>query len=168
MLDVHELAAGKLAALFSRTASRDLFDARELLTHGGLKRDRLRLGFVVYGGINRRDWRAVSLDDVQASPEDVDQRLIPMLRADVAPAREQIARWTQQLVADCRELLSVVLPLEASERQFLDALNDRGDIVPELVTDETPLQDLIRVHPGLLWKALNVKKHFGSLADETT
>jgi hypothetical protein len=168
VLDVHELAAGKLAALFGRTASRDLFDARELLARGGLDRDRLRLGFVVYGGINRRDWRKVSLDDVQTSSEDVDRRLVPMLRADIAPARDQISTWTQQLVAECKELLAVVLPLETPERQFLDALNDRGEIIPDLLTDDTHLQDLIRAHPGLLWKALKVREHFGAPTDETT
>jgi len=167
-LDVHELAAGKLAALFGRTASRDLFDARELLARGELDRTRLRLGFVVYGGINRRDWREVSLDDVQTSVEDVDRRLIPMLRADIAPPRDQISTWTQQLVADCKDLLTAVLPLDDPERQFLDALNDRGEIISELLTDDTHLQDLIRAHPGLLWKALNVKKHFDSSTDETT
>jgi len=46
VLDAHELAAGKLAALFSREASRDLFDARELLRRGSLDRAKLRLGFV--------------------------------------------------------------------------------------------------------------------------
>jgi predicted nucleotidyltransferase component of viral defense system len=168
VLDVHELAAGKLAALFGRTASRDLFDARELLARGGLDRDRLRLGFVVYGGINRRDWRKVSLDDVQTSAEEVDRRLVPMLRADIAPARDQISTWTQQLVAECKELLTVVLPLETPERKFLDALNDRGEIIPELLTDDTHLQDLIQAHPGILWKALNVKKHFEASTDETT
>jgi len=168
VLDVHELAAGKLAALFGRTASRDLFDARELLARGELDRTRLRLGFVVYGGISRRDWREVSLDDVQTSVEDVDRRLIPMLRADIAPPRDQISTWTQKLVADCQDLLTAVLPLGDLERQFLDALNDHGEIIPELLTDDTHLQDLIRAHPGLLWKALNVKKHFESPTDKTT
>ncbi|MBW2737007.1 MAG: hypothetical protein JRH20_31880 [Deltaproteobacteria bacterium] len=91
-----------------------------------------------------------------------------MLRADIAPARRQITTWTQQLVAECKDLLTVVLPLEEPERRFLDALNDRGDIVPELLTDDTHLQDLIRAHPGLLWKALNVKKHIETPTDETT
>lgn len=168
VLDVHELAAGKLAALFGRTASRDIFDAREILARGGLDRARLRLGFVVYGGINRRDWREISLDDVQTGEEDVDRRLIPMLRADIAPARRQISMWTQQLVAECKDLLAVVLPLEDPERQFLDALNDRGEIIPELLTDAAHLQNLIRTHPGLLWKALNARKHFGAPTDETT
>src|SRR3990167_10467684 len=39
VLDVHELSAGKLAALFDRQASRDLFDARYLLTHCDLNRE---------------------------------------------------------------------------------------------------------------------------------
>ena len=36
VLDIHELAAGKLAALLARRASRDLFDAHHLLLRGGL------------------------------------------------------------------------------------------------------------------------------------
>jgi len=162
VLDPHELGAGKLAALFGRNASRDLFDVRELLRMGGLEQTRLRLGFVVYGGINRRDWREVSLDDVQADPEEVDRSLVPMLRADIAPARDQIEQWTSQLVADCRDLLSAVLPLKPMERDFLDRLNDRGEIAPELLTDDARLQSVLREHPALRWKAANVQRHFGA------
>ena len=159
VLDPHELAAGKLAALFSRNASRDLFDVRELLARGSLNRARLRLGFAVYGGINRRDWREVSLDDVRADPKEVDRQLIPMLRSGTVPTYGEITEWSAQLVADCKELLSIVLPLEPEEREFLDRLNGRGEIVPELLTDDSRLQALLRTHPGLLWKALNVRKH---------
>jgi predicted nucleotidyltransferase component of viral defense system len=161
VLDKHELAAGKLAALFSRSASRDLFDAHQLLHRGGLDRGRMRVGFVVYGGVNRRDWRGVSIDDVQADPVDVDRRLVPMLRPDVAPAPNQIAKWTERVVEECKGFLSMVLPLHAQEREFLDALNDRGEIIPGLLTDDARLQALLRRHPGLLWKALNVRKHRG-------
>lgn len=38
VLDLHELAAGKLAALFARQASRDLFDVHHLLTQSQLGR----------------------------------------------------------------------------------------------------------------------------------
>ena len=55
MIDVHELAAGKLAALVGRSASRDLFDVVGLLRGGQLLEERLRVGFVVYGGASRRD-----------------------------------------------------------------------------------------------------------------
>ena len=166
VLDVHELAAGKLAALFGRDASRDLFDVRELLRRGGLDREKLRLGFVVYGGFNRRDWREVALDDVQADPDEVDRLLVPMLRGDMAPRRDQLQHWTKRLVEDCRDLLSLVLPLDSREREFLDRLNDRGEVVPELLTDDARLHDLIRSHPALRWKALNVRKHFGASSSD--
>jgi predicted nucleotidyltransferase component of viral defense system len=55
VLDLHELAAGKLAALLSRHASRDLIDAHRLLTRTSLDPERLRLAFMVYGGLNRKD-----------------------------------------------------------------------------------------------------------------
>jgi hypothetical protein len=103
---------------------------------------------------------------VQATPEDVDQRLVPMLRADVSPGRDQVVEWTARLVAECRDLLSIVLPLEPAEREFLDALNERGDIVPELLTDDAGLRALLLAHPGLRWKALNVRQHRGLEADE--
>ncbi len=59
-VDDVELAAGKLSALLARRASRDLFDAHHFLTRVAFDRRRLRVAFVVYGGINRRDWRTVS------------------------------------------------------------------------------------------------------------
>ncbi len=54
-----------------------------------------------------------------------------------------------------------MLPLDEEEREFLNLLNERGEIVPELLTDDAQLQTVIRTHPGLLWKALNVRKHHG-------
>lgn len=161
LLDVHELAAGKLAALFGRAAIRDLFDVRELLRATPFEAEKLRLGFVVYGGINRRDWRTVSLDDAKADPTEVDRQLVPLLRAGLAPARQDLVAWTDRLVAECRDRLSAVLPLRPEEIEFLDRLNDRGDIVPELLTADADLQQLLRNHPGLRWKAKNVRKHHG-------
>jgi len=169
MLDLHELAAGKLAALFGRSASRDLFDVRELLTTTNFDPECLRFGFVVYGGISRRDWHTVSLDDVQVDAREVDQQLVPLLRAGAAPARTDLAEWSKRLVSDCRERLAVLLPLRAAETEFLDHLNDRGEIVPELLTADPDMQRLFRGHPGLRWKALNVRQHRGldSGTDET-
>jgi hypothetical protein len=166
LLDVHELAAGKLAALFGRSASRDLFDVRGLLQRVDLDRDKLRLGFVVYGGLNRRDWRSVSLTDLVADPEEVDRQLLPLLRGPVAPPRNQIGEWAGKLIADCRTLLSTVLPLAANELEFIERLNQRGEIAAEIITDDRELQATIRSHPGLLWKALNVRKHQGLIGTE--
>jgi predicted nucleotidyltransferase component of viral defense system len=78
LVEDHELAAGKLAALVARSASRDVFDARELLRRSGLDRAKLRLGFVVYGGVNRVDWRTITIENVRTTPGDVDAQLVPM------------------------------------------------------------------------------------------
>jgi predicted nucleotidyltransferase component of viral defense system len=162
VLDVHELAAGKLAALLARSASRDLFDARALLGNRGLDTAKLRLGFVVYGGMNREDWRSVTVDRVTTTARDVDAQLVPMLHRDVRPLKDQVATWTTALVRETRDRLSVVLPLDDHEREFLERLNGRGDIVPELLTADPAMLALIRDHPGLTWKALNVKQHYQS------
>lgn len=161
LLDPHELAAGKLAALLARGASRDLFDARELLRPGTLDAEKLRLAFVVYGAANRVDWRTVSLEAVTTSAVDVTERLLPMLRSDLVPAKSDVAAWTMSLVADCQRLLGVVLPLRENERAFLDGINDRGEILPSLLADDERLRAIIAAHPALAWKAVNVRKHHG-------
>ena len=161
VLDIHELAAGKLAALLSRTASRDLFDASRLLHVEGLDVAKLRLAFVVYGGISRKDWRTVSLDDVSVDVAEAHATLLPLLRGNDTPRRSELANWTRALVSNCHELLSMVLPLADSEREFLERLNGKGEIAAEMLTDDERLQNTIRVHPGLLWKALNVRQHRG-------
>jgi hypothetical protein len=159
-----ELAAGKLAALVARSASRDLFDARELLRRGTLNAERLRLGFVIYGGINREDWRAITRENVTTSVADVDSQLVPMLRGNLRPARRTLDTWTEKLVSETRELLSAVLPLAKHEREFLDRLNGAGEIAPELLTDDSAMQAIIGQHPGLLWKAQNVRQHVSGKA----
>jgi predicted nucleotidyltransferase component of viral defense system len=161
VVDIHELVAGKTAALMARSLARDLFDVRQMLSAPDLDQAKLRLAFVVYGGINRRDWREVAIDEVQADPDEVDRMLLPLLRADLAPPKEMVSAWTRQLVDDCRDRLSAVLPLGPNEMAFLDRLNDYGDIAPELLATDPDIQKIIREHPGLRWKALNVKKHRG-------
>ena len=63
VMDIHELAAGKLAALLARHKARDLFDSYLILTTGALSLDKIRIAFVVYGAMNRKDWRLVSIKD---------------------------------------------------------------------------------------------------------
>jgi hypothetical protein len=168
VLDAHELAAGKLAALVARGAGRDIFDAHRLLATPNLDRPKLRLGFVVYGGINRKDWRTVSPDDLEGDPAAMLRDLVPMLRSDLAPPRRDVATWAANLVMECRERLSAVLPLSQREREFIQRLNDAGEINAELLTGDEAQQATIRQHPGLKWKALNVKRHLGLASEDAT
>ena len=76
VLDVHELAAGKLCALLARQQGRDLFDSHQLLNHNGLEQKRLRLAFVVYGAMNRKDWRTVSLHDIDFAADELSRQAL--------------------------------------------------------------------------------------------
>jgi hypothetical protein len=89
-----------------------------------------------------------------------------MLRSDLAPARADVSAWFDKLVAECRERLAVVLPLAANELEFLERLNGPGDIVPELLTSDAATHAVLRDHPGLEWKARNVRKRLGVAADD--
>lgn len=161
VVDIHEIAAGKLAALLSRRQVRDLFDCHRILHMSNLDSHKLRIAFVAYGAMNRKDWRAVSIDDVRFEPEEFSRQLIPTLRIDEREKRESISEYGSRLVAECRRLLAAVLPFTDAERHFLDMLLDTGEIVPDLLTEDPSLQDRIRRHPLLAWKAVNVRGRRG-------
>ena len=158
ILDVHELAAGKLAALFSRRASRDLFDAHGLVCGNELLDwNLLRVGFLVYGAMNRKDWRTIRLEDLTFDRRDFENELPPVLRhLDTSISLDEFA---ERLRTGCREKLAPLLAFTKRERGFLDRLLDHGEIVPELLTADAALAARIAAHPMLQWKALNVKQH---------
>jgi len=161
VLDIHELAAGKLGALFTRHASRDLFDAHALLGRDDLDRGKLRLGFVVYGACSRRDWRTVSPEDISCDHKEFQRQLVPVLGRDVVPAGDDTNRWIGQLVHECRERVGLVLPFEDHEREFLVRVNEQGEITPELLTGDDELATRIQQHPQLLWKVKHVRERRG-------
>lgn len=161
VLDIHELAAGKLAALLSRRQARDLFDGHRILQMKSLELHRLRIAFVVYGALNRKDWRTVSTDDVSFDTNELARQLIPMLRSESEVAGVESAEYGKRLVRECREGLSTLLPLTEAERRFLNLLLERGVIDPTCLTEDESLQQRIQCQPHLQWKALNVKRHKG-------
>ena len=161
VLDAHELAAGKLAALFARSASRDLFDAHRLLTRTTLEKERLRTAFVVYGAGSRTDWRTVSVESLEFDEIEFANRLLPMLRRDDLTEIGNPVEWTARLIEECKRALGVVLPLSENEKGFLDRLLDHGEIAPGFLTADAELAERIRQHPLLEWKAVNVRRHKG-------
>jgi hypothetical protein len=157
VLDIHELASGKLAALMARHVSRDLYDAHGLLTGQQLDDDRLRLGFVVYGGMNRIDWRTVRVENIEFSMQELRDQLIPVVRR--ADSVRDIEEWARPLLAECRAAMGRVLPLRDHEVKFLTKLNDHAEIDPFLLTSDKEMASRISRQPWLLWKAQNVRKH---------
>lgn len=160
VVDLYELAAGKLAALFARRTARDLFDSSLIFSINDLDIERLRVAFVLYGAMNRSDWRRISADDIDFDPLEVTRQLLPALHID--GAHEHLAAdYGEALVEECRTGLSALLPFTDSERCFLDTVLDQGQISPELLTDDAELQGRILSQPLLAWKAQNVREHRG-------
>ena len=161
VLDLHELAAGKLAALMARGQARDLFDCSRILKMDGLERDRLRIAFVVYGGMNRKDWRTVSIEDVDFDPSELTKLLIPTLDTRAIQEQGSPVEVGARLIRECREGLGLVLPFNDAEREFLDLLLDKGEIDSTILTADENLQKRIEQQPLLGWKALNVRQYKG-------
>ncbi len=157
--DMHELAAGKLAALFSRRKARDLYDSHRILRMKGLDLERLRVAFVLYGAMNRKDWRRISVEDVHFDARELASQLTPTLRAGSIQGNKDLEIYGKTLVRECRQALSVLLPFHNAERKFLDLLLDNGEINPTILTPDETLQNRIRRQPLLKWKALNVRRH---------
>ena len=78
-----------------------------------------------------------------------------------------MAQRTKTLTADCHQLLAMALPLTNQEAEFLDRLNGKGEHRPDELTDDERLRDIVRTHPGLLWKALNVRQRRGLETNST-
>ena len=159
VLDIHELSAGKLCALLARQQARDLFDSHQLLYRDDLEPEKLRIAFVVYGAMNRKDWRTVSPEDVSFEADELSRQLVPLLRTRSDEEDESPVSHGKRLAKECRERLSVLLPFTESEMQFLDLLLENGEIAPSLLTADNDLQERIKQHPLLEWKALNVREH---------
>ena len=157
VLDVHEIVAGKLAALFSRHQARDLFDCHEMMATG-LDHRKVRTAFIAYGAMNRKDWRTVRLEDVDFDPKELARQLTPTLRMATVNGLGSAEEYGKRLVEETKEALAFLFPFTEAEKEFLDRLLDHGEILPALLTDDADLQARLQDHPLLEWKALNVKK----------
>ncbi len=156
-LEYHDLIGGKLNALFSRHSSRDLFDMYQVFRQfERLDFERLRIAFVVYGATSRKDWRTISMDQINFEPAELKNMLLPMLRHAELEERKGIRVWANELMDLCRVNLTKLFPFNPSEVAFLDGIHERGIIQAELLTQDLSLINLIRLNPILLWKCQNV------------
>ncbi len=158
VVDIHELAAGKLTALLDRRRARDLFDSCLLFSIDDLDLTRLRTAFVVYGAMARKDWRTVSIEDASFDASELSSQLVPSLRLEANQGLEATS-YGKALAEESRAALSKLLPFAESELAFLDLLLDRGEIDPTLLISDEALQKRIQAQPLLKWKAQHVRRH---------
>jgi len=114
--------------------------------------------------MNRKDWRTVSVEDVEFDASELERQLIPMLRLSAIQGTEWSGNHGKKLAEECRQALSAVLPFNDAEREFLDLLLEKGEIDSTILTADVTLQNRIQQQPLLEWKALNVRKHKGLLS----
>lgn len=153
ILDIHELSAGKLAALINRKTGRDLFDAYHLLTSLTLDDIKLRLALVIYSGMNKtRDLSTLKPQDISLDINELKDRLIPLLNKNDLKNIQSIPAWAKNLVTECQKALGRLLPFRENEVEFLNRLQQFGEIHPKLISDDEVFCQRVYQHPALLWK----------------
>ncbi|MDF1655630.1 MAG: nucleotidyl transferase AbiEii/AbiGii toxin family protein [Coxiellaceae bacterium] len=160
VLDIHELAAGKLCALLEREAARDLYDSHNLLTQWGLDNKKLRQTFTVYAGMRKGSWRQINVDMIQYSVKGIRNKLIPVLRRDIIPGTTYalIERWADDLVTSCKQAFQSILPFNEPEKDFLQSIEEYGEIRPEFLSADEVFCEAVSNHPALRWRALQAVK----------
>ena len=155
ILDIHELAAGKLKALFERDASRDLYDSYQLLTKWDLDVNKLRTSFVLYVAMSNLKWDSISLDMISHNVDDIRKKLIPVLHKDTITSyyHNKIEEWVAEIISECKKRLKTLLPLNNNELEFLRLIQEEGIIKPNLLSNDADLCQRILKHPLINWKA---------------
>jgi predicted nucleotidyltransferase component of viral defense system len=152
ILDLHELAAGKLTALFARNASRDLFDAHYLLTKMQFNSEQLRLAFILYLGMSSiKDFKKISPEFLMFDEGDFRQQLLPVLRN--AKKQTDHHSWKVAKLQECKRALEELLPFADHEKEFLKNLSEKGEIQASLLTNDPLMKTKIENLPLLRWRA---------------
>ncbi|MCF7929684.1 MAG: hypothetical protein K9L68_13460 [Spirochaetales bacterium] len=111
--------------------------------------------------MNRKDWRTISAHTIAFDPEEMANRLLPIIHTKTLADHESTQEYGTRLVEECRSAMARVLPFANAETEFLNLLLDKGVIEPRLLTNDPDLQQRIKKQPLLEWKALNVRRHKG-------
>lgn len=152
VLDIHELAAGKLSALFDRSASRDWFDAHYLLTQMPLEMQKLKLAFLVYLAMTKINLTHLVPEMINYDLRDLRNRLIPVMhQVSVSKNSRELKKWAALIIDELRYQLSNILPFEEHEQLFLRRIRSEGLISPELITNDQAMHQKIINHPGINW-----------------
>lgn len=160
ILDIHELAAGKLAALLERQTGRDFFDANELFQYDKIDKSKLRLIFVLYAAMcSKKDILSLAINDIMVDHVDLKNKLIPVMKKNFYDGFSSFEDWKISIVNNVRSGFNSLLPFTTSEEMFIRSIVNGAGIKPELFIVNEPLIDfdLIKKHPALLWAGSKLK-----------
>ena len=155
ILDIHELAAGKLKALLERDASRDLYDSYQLFTKWNLDFNKLKLSLILYLAMSNSSWDMISTDNITYSVDDIRAKLIPVLHKETITNFHHniIEQWAIKIIDTCKEKVKKLLLFNNKESEFLRLVQKEGVIKPDLLTKDNVLCEKISNHPLLIWRA---------------
>jgi len=158
VLQLPELAAGKVKALMERVAARDLFDLFRLSMEMPALFDDARARALTIRAACTADSFPRMLRPTEAlgrfaQPQvELTEPLYSVLRADEAPEYEtmleNVSRW-----------LAPLDDFSAAEIEFVRLLSEHAEYRPQLLFSEWPdVLDRARVDPVMEWKVVNLKK----------
>ena len=154
ILNIHELTAGKLTALFDRRVSRDFFDAHYLLNQASLKQEKLRIALTTYLAMTEIDLNMLKPETIQYNLSDLKNRLLPTLHQQGFPrARPALTSWSAKILGELHEKLAAILPLQSNEIDFITTIRNTGEIKADLITTDIGLAEKIKAQPALHWAA---------------
>lgn len=155
-ISFEELFAGKIKALFDRSAARDLFDVCQLSTstfpYDPIK---LRKAVILFGMTSDADWRKKDFSIIDEIDKNrINEQLNPLLRSkeplDIDGMKKTACSFLTNLLSyDDHELL------------FMSRFFEEGIYEPELLFTEEAQAARLKQHPAVLWKLQHHRKHFG-------
>jgi predicted nucleotidyltransferase component of viral defense system len=158
VIDLYEVIAGKLVALFDRSAGRDLFDARRILAISNVDWQVVKAAVLAIGACARTDWRKRTINDIGVDLNELRRNLSICLPRAYFDDAGGFDNWVEETVVMCRERYAFLLALAKSEQEFLDGILDHGEIDADLLNAPPELKKHISQMPMLAWKCQNVKR----------
>ena len=165
VVSMEELVAGKLLALFSRSAPRDVWDIANLpeIAVKGMKSPRFRPLFIALAITLEHPLKTYGRKHLRRSlsEKDITSQLVPILMANTGIRPEELAENAWNAVKH------LVVPKRNESDYFTSA--ERGQLRPELLFPGDPeLAQRIALHPALIWKVNNILALLNRTGRETT
>jgi DNA-binding Lrp family transcriptional regulator len=156
IVSFEELFAGKIKALFDRSASRDLYDVYKL-SESSVKYDakKLRKNLILFGITCDDDWRKKDFRTIdEVNQKMIDEQLNPLLRTTELVDLDKMKKVS-------KEFLSTLMNYEKNEYIFMNRFLDERIYEPEHLFSDSVQAQRLKQHPAVLWKLQNHRKYLG-------
>ncbi len=154
VLALEEVYGGKIVALLSRGAARDLFDVYALIdAKVKFKKTILKKTVIFLGCLIREDFRKFSANKIHSiSGRNIKTDLSPLLRKTAIPSREK-------MIATVEPFLKGLLTMTKREYGYVDYFF-QGQYKPERLFSKKEVVDIesLRNHPLALWKQQHIQE----------